>query len=175
MMHGRSLIYIIGFMGSGKSTAGKKLAASLGWRFIDLDREIEESTGTSISRIFATSGEEKFRILEAEALDRLKNSTRTIISTGGGTPCHGNNMDVMTATGIVVYIRMTPEQLALRLLVSTGERPLLKDITDEKLPGFIAAKLADREKWYNKAQIVVEGMNLDINNLQAVIKMESGI
>jgi shikimate kinase len=174
-MHGRSLVYIIGFMGSGKSTAGKKLASALGWKFIDLDKEIEERAGMSIREIFASEGEEKFRLLETEALNSLKNSVTTIISTGGGTPCHGNNIDLMLETGVTVYLRMTPAQLALRLLGSTGERPLLKNIPDEKLADFIGEKLSDREKFYNRSQIVVDGINLDINNLRTIIKMGSGI
>jgi shikimate kinase len=174
-MHGRSLIYIIGFMGSGKSTTGKKLAASLGWKFLDLDKEIEEKAGRSIAEIFDSEGEDKFRLLETEVLNSLKYSTMTIISTGGGTPCHGNNMDVMLETGLTVYLRMTPAQLASRLLGSTGERPLIKNIPDGRLPAFIEEKLSSREKCYNRCQVVVDGINLDINNLRSIIKMGSGI
>jgi len=174
-MHRKSLVYIIGFMGSGKSTAGKKLAAALGWKFIDLDKEIEDTYGKNIPDIFASEGEAKFRQLEAEALNRLKAGMNTIISTGGGTPCHGSNLELMKATGITVYLKMTPNQLTNRLLGSTEDRPLLKDIPDEKLPVFIAAKLAEREKWYDQAQIIVEGLNLDINSLLAIVRLESGI
>lgn len=173
-MHKKSLVYIIGFMGSGKSTAGKKLAASLGWKFIDLDKEIEETYGKTIPEIFASEGEQKFRELESLALERLQGKTETVISTGGGTPCHGDNLKVMKATGITVYLKMTPEQLEKRLLGSTGERPLLKDIPDEKLASFIASRLAEREKWYDQAQVVVEGINMDINSLTAIIRLESG-
>jgi shikimate kinase len=169
-MTGKRLVYIIGFMGSGKSTAGKKLAALLGWAFIDLDRKIEEVAGKTIPQIFSEDGEETFRKLETEVLQNLISETNTVISTGGGTPCHGNNMDLMLDNGIIVYLKMTPEQLTSRLMESTGQRPLLKNIPDEKLNEFISKKLASREKWYKKANITLEGKNLDINLLTSLIK-----
>jgi len=175
MMHGKNLVYIIGFMGSGKSTAGKKLAAALGWTFIDLDRQIETAAGKSIPEIFSQDGEEKFRSLETEVLRSLKSHAKTIVSTGGGTPCHADNMTFMIDTGVTVYLKMSTSQLVSRLLGSTGERPVLKNVPDDKLYGFIDEKLAVREKFYNKANIIVEGINLDINNLQSIIKLGAGI
>jgi len=169
-MTGKSLVYIIGFMGSGKSTAGRKLAMSLGWTFVDLDRKIEEVAGKTIPQIFSDDGEEKFRELETSVLQSLKTEVKTIISTGGGTPCHGDNMQIMLATGLTIYLKMTPEQLTSRLLESTGQRPLLKNIPDNKLNEFISKKLASREKWYSKAKITLEGKNLDINLLTSLIK-----
>jgi shikimate kinase len=175
MMHGKSLVYIIGFMGSGKSTAGKKLAAALGWEFIDLDRKIEAAAGKSITEIFLKDSEEKFRSLETEVLRSLQTHVKAIVSTGGGTPCHADNMTFMLNTGVTVYLKMTTVQLVSRLLGSTGERPVLKNVPDDKLYGFIDEKLAIREKFYNKANIIVEGINLDINNLQSIIKLGAGI
>ena len=175
MMHGKNLVYIIGFMGSGKSTAGKKLAAALGWTFIDLDRQIETAAGKSIPEIFSQDGEEKFRSLETEVLRSLKSHVKTIVSTGGGTPCHADNMTFMIDTGVTVYLKMSTSQLVSRLLGSTGERPVLKNVPDDKLYDFIDEKLAVREKFYNKANIIIEGINLDINNLQSIIKLGAGI
>lgn len=169
-MNGKSLVYIIGFMGSGKSTAGRKLAALLGWSFIDLDRKIEEVAGKTIPQIFTSDGEEEFRKLETKVLQDHVKEVNTIIATGGGTPCHGNNMGIMLASGITVYLRMTPEQLTSRLLESTGQRPLLKNIPDEKLNDFISKKLESREKWYRKANITLEGKNLDVNLLASFIR-----
>lgn len=175
MMHGRNLVYIIGFMGSGKSTAGKRLAATLGWSFIDLDRKIEEVAGKTIPEIFSREGEDRFRTLETEVLRSLKSQVRTIVSTGGGTPCHGDNMEFMLETGVTVYLKMSTGQLVSRLLGSTEDRPILKNVPDDKLYDFIDEKLTVREKFYNKANIVVEGISLDINNLQSIIKLGSGI
>ena len=173
-MHGKSLVFLVGFMGSGKSTAGKKLAASLGWSFIDLDRKIEEKAGKTIPEIFSSEGEAAFRKLETEILRTFKSCTRTIISTGGGTPCHGDNMDFMLETGVTVYLRLSPDQLVERLMGSTEERPLLKNIPDSGLRGFIETRLADRESYYNRANVIVDGINLDIGNLQYVLRLGSG-
>lgn len=175
MMQGKSLVYIIGFMGSGKSTAGKKLAAALGWSFIDLDKKIEEIAGRTIPEIFSHDGEDGFRIIESDTLRSLKSLTRIVVSTGGGTPCHGDNLDFMLETGIIVYLKMSTANLVSRLLGSTGGRPLLKNVPDDKLFDFIDKKLAVREKYYNRANIVIEGMNLEINILKSIIKSESGI
>lgn len=168
-MTGKNLIYIIGFMGSGKSTAGRKLAAAVGCPFIDLDRKIEEVASKTIPRIFAEDGEEHFRKIESEVLKNLDTGRRLIVSTGGGTPCHGDNMDFMLQTGLTVYLKMTPGQLSKRLLDSSGERPLLKNVPDESLPRFIEEKLEQREKWYNKADLIVDGQNLNIELLGSII------
>lgn len=165
-----STVYIIGFMGSGKSTAGRKLATSLGWAFIDLDRKIEERAGKTIPQIFSQNGEDHFRKIESETLHELDSESNTIVSTGGGTPCHGRNMDFMLETGLTIYLKMTPEQLASRLLESSGERPLIKNIPDDKLKDFIEDKLSVREKWYLRAKIIIDGMNLNINNLDSQIR-----
>lgn len=173
-MPGKNLVYFIGFMGSGKSTTGKKLASVLGWDFIDIDKKIEEKAGKTIPQIFSQDGENHFRKLETDVLKSMKPLKETIISTGGGTPCHGNNMDFMIDSGLTVYLKMTPKQLAKRLLESSGERPLIKDIPDNQLITFIEEKLAIREKWYNKAEIVIEGINLDISLLISIIKADQG-
>jgi len=167
-------IYIIGFMGSGKSTAGRKLAASLGWSFIDLDRRIEETAGKTIPQIFAQDGEDHFRKIEAEVLRSLGQDKKIVVSTGGGTPCYGDNMDYMLKTGVTVYLKMTPDQLAKRLLGTSDERPLLKNIPDDRLPGFIEEKLAFREQWYGKANITVDGICLNIDLIRSIISSRSG-
>jgi shikimate kinase len=170
----KSIVYIIGFMGSGKSTAGRKLAASLGWSFVDLDRIIEETAGKTIPQIFSQEGEDQFRKIEAEVLQNLGQHKETVVSTGGGTPCHGDNMDYMLKTGLTVYLKMTPDQLAKRLLGSSGERPLLKNVPDDRLFEFIEEKLAYREKWYSKANITVDGMCLNIDLIRSIINSRSG-
>jgi shikimate kinase len=166
----KRIIYIIGFMGSGKSTVGKKLAASLGWKFIDLDRKIEEIEGKSIPQIFSHHGEEHFRMVEARVLKDMESQSDTVVSTGGGAPCHGDNMNYMLKTGLTVYLKMTPGQLATRLLESSGERPLIKNIPDDKLQVFIEKKLAQREKWYNMAAIIINGTGVDMSHLRSIIK-----
>jgi len=165
------IIFIIGFMGSGKTTAGKKLASLLGWEFIDLDKKIEESTGKTIMEIFSQNGEEYFREIETQQLKTLRSQTNTIISTGGGTPCHGDNMDFMISTGLTVYLKLTPGQLKNRLKGSKGERPLIKDLDPSALQLYIEKKLAEREIWYDRSEIIIEGIDLDINALLAKVKL----
>lgn len=169
-MRKKSIVYIIGFMGSGKTTAGEKLASLLGWQFVDLDREIEKKVGKTIPQIFSQHGEGHFRAVETEVLRSFGAGRNTIISTGGGTPCYDDNMDFMLQTGVPVYLKMTPPQLVGRLLKETDDRPLLKNIPDDKLVVYIEEKLKQREKWYNKSDIIINGMDLDINDLYTAIK-----
>jgi len=163
------IVYIIGFMGSGKTTAGKKLAGKLGWAFIDLDKKIEEKAGKTISGIFSSESENAFRRIEAEVLRSMVNQTETVISTGGGTPCFGDNMDFMLETGITIYLKRTPAQLKKRLAESSGERPLIRDIPDDQLLYFIEKKLAQREKWYNKARIRIESLKINYTSLYSLV------
>lgn len=163
-------IYIIGFMGSGKTTAGKKLALLLGWSFIDLDKKIEEHTGKTIPEIFSQHGEDYFREIESLVLRNLINRTDTIISTGGGTPCHRDNMDVMLDTGLTVYLKLTPVQLKKRLTGSKTERPLIKNLDPAGLQSFIEEKLAIRESCYNRSDIIIEGIEPDINLILTLVK-----
>jgi shikimate kinase len=164
------IIYLIGFMGSGKSTAGKKLASMLGWSFIDLDKKIEEHSGKTIPEIFSTNGEGYFRNLETQLIRDMKININSVISTGGGTPCHNGNMDFMLETGLTIYLKLTPGELKSRLSGAKNERPLIKDLDQTELHSFIVEKLADREKWYMRSDITVEGIDLDIKMLFSLIK-----
>jgi len=158
-------IYIIGFMGSGKSTAGKKLASLMGWTFVDLDKNIEEFAGKSIPEIFAQDGETSFRVIEAKILRSLNSLKHAVISTGGGTPCYDDNMEYMLGTGLTLYLKLTPGQLKSRLSQSSGDRPLIKGLGSHELQSFIEKKLADRERWYERSDIIIEGIDLDVNIL----------
>ncbi len=171
-MHQASKIFLIGFMGSGKSTAGRKLASQLNWSFIDLDEKIQKMEGMKIPDIFSLKGEPYFRKLETQALDELKLETNAVISTGGGTPCFGDNMDFMLSSGLTVYIRMTPVSLKKRLEGSAEGRPLLKEIDRKDLQKYITAKLAEREKWYSRAEIIIDVVNNDLSDLLPLIKKE---
>jgi shikimate kinase len=175
MMAKNHIIYIIGFMGSGKTTAGKKLASLLGWSFIDLDKRIEEYAGKTIPEIFSQSGEDYFRIIETQLLRNLKMCTKTVISTGGGTPCYIDNMDYMIETGLTIYLKLTPAELKSRLSQSKGKRPLIKDLDQNELTSFIKEKLAVREKWYERSDITMDGIDLDINLLLSHVKSNLSI
>ena len=169
-MHQASKIFLIGFMGSGKSTVGRKLASQLNWSFIDLDDKIEKMEGMKIPDIFSLKGEPYFRNLETKTLKNLKSETDTVISTGGGTPCFSDNMNFMLSSGLTVYLKMTPASLKRRLARSSEGRPLLKDIDRKCLNGYIAAKLAEREKWYSRAEITIDGLNTNSSDLLSLVK-----
>lgn len=158
-------VYIIGFMGSGKTTAGKKLASMMGWSFIDLDNVIEEKEGRSINDIFSESGEEYFRNAESMVLKELSDKQDIIIATGGGTPCFAENMKYMNENGITVYLKLNPGQLASRLRGGTAGRPLLRDLDEDSIVNFITGKLIQREPFYNNAKVIVDGFNLDSGRL----------
>lgn len=167
-------IFLIGFMGSGKTTAGRKLASRLGWSFADLDELIEKENGMSVAEIFAARGEKWFRTAESKALYGLVNNKNTVVSTGGGTPCFFDNMKFMLTNGLTVYLKMTPEKLSRRLSRLTAGRPLLKDIGRKELPGYISAKLAEREPWYSRAEIIIEIERGNISALLSLIKNRLG-
>lgn len=169
MFPGRK-IFLIGFMGSGKSTVGRKLAARLGWSFIDLDDRIEEKAGMKIPEIFKEKGEAWFREMESTILHDLVNYTDFVISTGGGAPCYDDNMDFMLRSGLTVYLKLTPAQLKERLIKSKTVRPLLKNINASELINFISQKLQEREKWYSRASITIDGFEIDISHLISLVR-----
>ncbi len=156
-------------MGSGKTTTGKKLASLAGWHFFDLDSEIEKKEGKTIPEIFSHSGEEYFRKVEAIALRELNPAVNSVIATGGGAPCYHGNIDYMLSAGIVVYLELIPLQIMQRLETDNTERPLLKNIPEEKILNFIEQKLKEREKYYNQAHLKINGLNPDVDQLLSAI------
>ncbi len=153
-------IFLIGYMGSGKSTLGKALAKNLKYRFVDLDKHIEKSYGKTISQIFETKGEQAFREIEKDYLHKTIDMENTIISTGGGTPCFFENMDWMNEKGITIYIKMTVDGLFNRLINGKEERPLLQKLDAEEMKEFIHNSLSKREPFYLKARHVIKGENV---------------
>lgn len=149
-------VFLVGFMGCGKSTFGRKLAKQLGWDFVDLDDYIEEQESSTISDIFSKYGEAYFRKLESEALKSSEGWGNTIVSTGGGTPCFNNNISLINKLGLSVYIKLAPEVLQARLEGEKNKRPLLADLDNEKLLEFITNKLLERSSDYEKSSIVFD-------------------
>jgi shikimate kinase len=154
-------IFLIGFMGSGKTTFGRKLAACLGYVFFDLDHEIEALVSQSIPEYFAEHGEESFRELEKRTLQERPYPEDCVVSCGGGTPCFYDNMDWMSQNGLTVYLDMSPAALAKRLEKGKHKRPLLKDLDEAGFMHFIEMKLTERLPFYSKARLIVSG--IDIN------------
>lgn len=162
-------IFLVGFMGCGKTTIGRKLASKLGWAFIDLDAAIEENTGRSIPDYFKEQGEPAFRKKESEILKGLDYPENAVVATGGGAPCYFDNMEWMKKQGVTVYISLTPASLALRLERAEGERPVLQSFKGAALVGFIAGKLSERLTYYEQADIILKGNGLTANKLWAAV------
>lgn len=158
-------IFLTGYMGSGKSTAGKKLANKLNFAFVDLDEFIESECGQSIPEIFAEKGENEFRAIEHNALKKLMNRENIVLSCGGGTPCYYGNMELMNNNGITIYLKMSADTLASRLLNAKGKRPLIEGKSESELREYIAAHLEKREDFYHQAQYTVKGKNLNVDEL----------
>ncbi len=156
-------IFLIGYMGSGKTTVGKLLAEKLHYSFVDMDSHIEEKQFKSVSQIFSELGEEKFRLLEKHCLHEVAEFDNVVISTGGGAPCFFDNMNFMNSHGLTVYLKMTPAELSIRLEISkANKRPLLFDRKGEELKKIIAEGLAKREPFYNQAAFVINGNDANI-------------
>ncbi len=169
-MNGSSKIYLIGFMGSGKSYWGKIWAGYYGLRLIDLDDEIVRSYGMSIDSIFEKFGEETFRRSEAEQLRKTENDKNALVACGGGVPCFGDNMDWMLNNGIVIYLKATPGYLLRRVLNETHKRPLLKKLSSSEMLSFIEKKLAEREPVYSRAHVTLDVEALTSHSLDGMIK-----
>jgi shikimate kinase len=149
-------IYLIGFMGCGKTTFGKKLANKLEYKFLDLDKKIEKLEKQSIANTFSEKGEEYFRQLEADVLRSTILYKNAVISCGGGTPCLHNNMQWMNSRGITIYLKTSAEHLTGRLKTRKEKRPLIATMSDDELWDFVSIKLPEREKYYLQAQIIAD-------------------
>lgn len=163
---GARIIFLIGFMGSGKTHEGKLLAEKLGLPFIDLDTWIEEKEGQTIASIFSNQGEGYFRLQESQAIkdvyhyliDQNNNNQASlrfkgIVSTGGGAPCFFDNMDWMNQHGVTIWLNLPVEILMDRLNKEKEKRPLLADKADEELKAFITVKLNERNAFYSRATL----------------------
>lgn len=146
-------IYLVGYMGSGKSSLGRQLAIEMHVPCIDLDHKIEQVQGQLISTIFEEHGETYFRNLEHQTLMQTFNLDRTIISTGGGTPTYKDNMEQMNKAGITIYLKADLLTLFNRLKKRKEHRPIIADLTDEALMEFIEHHLSPRKAFYETAQL----------------------
>lgn len=156
-----SRIILIGYMGSGKTTVGKALAADLGMPFYDLDWYIESRMRKTVKQLFDERGEEGFRLVEHNMLHEVAEFENVIISCGGGTPCFFDNMDYINRQGHSVYLKCTPAVLYDHLRMGKTVRPLLLNKTPEEVRAFIEEQLARREPFYAKARHTVDVTLMD--------------
>jgi len=166
---GLGVIFLVGFMGCGKTTLGRKLAGRLGYLFMDLDHILEAQVGMTIAEYFSKFGEDAFRKLESEVLKKTSYPDNSVVSTGGGLPCFFDNMEWMNAHGKTVYIKLSPKTLADRLENEKEERPLLRDHQGEALVTFITGKLAERDHFYMQATLVADGLSLTAEKVESLL------
>ena len=141
-------------MGSGKSYTGKQLAERLNYDFQDLDDAIEAKAGKTIREIFADEGEAHFRQLERQCLWELGEQTKLVVATGGGAPCFFDNMELMNAAGLTIFLDTPVETLVQRLKPEIAHRPLLAGKSDTELQAFIDQKLSERRPFYEQAKVL---------------------
>lgn len=160
------MIVLIGFMGCGKSTIGRSIAKKLNYRFIDSDKAIEEEKGMSISEIFDTKGEEFFRAIEREYVEKLSSEEKIVLATGGGMPCYGDNGSILQRLGNVFYLKCSPQTIYERLKDDTT-RPLL--MCEDKLAVIQQLLTMRNEKYESAANYVLEADNLTADELTELI------
>lgn len=148
------------------------MASRAGWKFQDLDTLIEKAEGKPVMQIFRESGEEYFREIETAALRNIRGDENVVIACGGGTPCHGDNMEFMNREGITVYIKHKPETLFYRLSRAKKMRPLLREMNGEEMRDYIKHKIEEREKWYNKARLIIDGLKADPGKIMDIILLQ---
>jgi shikimate kinase len=165
-------IVLLGFMGSGKSTLGKKLAGLIGWTFIDLDRFIETQEGSLIPEIFDKAGEAFFRTLETEALQKVLNSSFTVIAIGGGAPCNAKNMELIKTKAQSVYLKVSVPQLCYRLVHTSTPRPLLQGKSEAEIERFIAELLDNREPYYLQSDTIIESDFISPEMIQSRLNLQ---
>jgi len=158
-------IFLIGYMGCGKSTMGRALAASLNLTFIDLDTYLEERYFKTIPQIFAEEGEESFRLKERKVLEEVAAFDQVIVATGGGAPCFFDNMELMNLSGICFFLDVEIESLVNRLIHAKTERPLIKGKSPEELRLFIEGMMQKRRPFYEKAKHILRGKDLSPNQV----------
>ena len=166
-------IYLIGYMGCGKSTLGRRLSDHLNMQFVDMDQFIEMRNHKTIPWIFEEEGEAEFRNKERKALEELAEFTDIIIATGGGAPCFFDNIDLMNRSGKTIYINIDPAILADRLLKSKTERPLIKGKSKDELVAFIDETLKKRNHFYKQAKFEITQPDIDLNEIEKLISIEN--
>ena len=159
-------VFLIGFMGSGKTHWGRLLSQKLGIPFFDLDEQITDHAEKSIVDIFAEEGEEHFRLREQDVLHIITEShDGFVMACGGGTPCYFNNIEYMNQEGTTVWINTPLNTLFSRLILEKEKRPLIKSLSDDQLRSFISRKFADRKIYYEQADVTVDEEPIELEHL----------
>lgn len=163
-------IFLIGFMGCGKSTMGRSLASMLNLTFIDLDTYIEGKYFKTVPQIFAEEGEAEFRKKEHKVLEEVSLFDDVIVATGGGAPCFFDNMELMNRAGYCVFLDVEINTLVNRLIHSKTERPLIKGKSPEELKSFIAELMLKRRPFYEKASYILKGSEISPDDVAELVR-----
>jgi shikimate kinase len=163
-------IFLIGYMGCGKTTMGRELASVLNLTFIDLDTFLEEKYFRTIPQIFAEEGEEGFRIKERKVLEEVSNFDDVVVATGGGAPCFFDNIDLMNSAGSCIFLDVDVNSLVERLIHAKTERPLIKGKTPDQLHTFIEGMLEKRRPFYEKARYILKGSEIKPGQVIELLK-----
>lgn len=166
---GKGKIFLIGIMGSGKTHWAQRLAAQLNMDWIDLDQQIEKVTDMPVREIFATQGEEYFRLKEKDTLRQFIGIDNIIIATGGGTPCFHHNMEWMNENGTTIWLNVESATLAERLKRKKYKRPLISHLDDEDIEAFIKAKVKEREPFYTLAKHHINGAQITLEDFTKIL------
>ena len=164
-------IFLLGFMGSGKSHWGRLWAAAHNFNFIDLDEELEKQEQKTVAAIFETRGEDYFRQKETILLRSLTAQSNSIVSCGGGTPCFFDNMAWMNKNGLTIFLEATTQFILKNIKNEKDKRPLIKDKDDAEILFFIEQKLKERQPYYSKAKIILQAEDLNIDSIKKVINL----
>lgn len=162
-------IFLIGYMGCGKSTLGRTLASSLNLTFVDLDLFLEEKYFRTIPQIFEEEGEEGFRRKERKVLEEVSTFDNVIVATGGGAPCFFDNMELMNASGFCIFLDIELDSLVSRLLVAKTDRPLIKGKSSDELRSFIEDMLVKRRPFYEKARYILKGKDISPQQITELV------
>ena len=158
-------IYIVGYMGAGKTTAARRLAQRLGWEVVDTDALFEEKYKISVNDFFNKYDEPLYRKLESEVLKSTESLENVVVSTGGGTACYFDNMEWMNQHGLTVFLRISPKAAVDRVIHSRHKRPLVEGKSEEELIEFVNSHYASRLPFYELAQITVKSEDFDLEAL----------
>jgi shikimate kinase len=163
-----SIITLLGYMGCGKSTVSRELAKSLNFEALDLDDYIVDQENRSISEIFSVKGEIYFRKKESFYLEKiLKEKDHLVLALGGGTPCYGHNMKLITDHSKSVYLRGSIPTLVSRLENEQHKRPLIASLDKENLTEFVAKHLFERRNFYEQSNFII---SIDQKSVEEIVK-----
>jgi shikimate kinase len=166
-------IFLIGFMGSGKSHWGKIWAGKNQLSFYDLDEQIEKTMGESIADVFEKKGEDNFREMERYVLRKFEIKNTFLMACGGGTPCFFENIQWMNEQGTTIYLQASPQEILEKVMNETEERPLLKKLNESELLFFIEQKLKEREPFYKQAKHILDTNSLTATSLSGILKNQT--